>query len=854
MSNALIRIGAAILKKDVLSLYPLLSLTALLQVMDILVTRLHIWPALNFFLPMVLILANSVVILAVVQTDPPVSLTDDSLCRPVPRRALLLAKGLLLVLVLYLPRVLSLLVVDLQHGYPLGEALLEALLIQSVIPMLYLPIALMAALCTANLIQGMGVLIGLFILVFVVPTPLLLPPGPEDMAVGEELHTNGLLWTGMIPAKLLFVCMSVLCLWATYRHRNLPLARGALASGVALGILAYIAPMALLPWETTLALQRSLYGSGPDADSPAHKTRLHLSLACFPSLRVGDLANDSDFSKARQRLGVHLWDDEQLKTAGDDAVAFVTKVSSRGLPRDWRIQTAYVQAKYYGSAAAPLLTLRPSAYAAGSINGLDGETITHTWLLPETTLRRLAPTAEPKFEFDYSVAVLKPVSAELTIDGERRRLAGIGYCSAKRDALKNQILVDCFSAGRQPALIAAELDGVPASRVDARPIDYSPKPLRWLNSIRVEIAVQSPGLVESSVVKVSAYYPEAFTQLRTRGEGLLGNVSSACPLPSVDPLNTHQVSSWNDRSPHENKSIAVEDGVLLEVLDWGGSGRTLVLLPGLGATAHSFDELAPSLARHYRVVGLTRRGIGFSSRPDHGYSQARLTQDILKVVDALGIDKAVFVGHSIAGDELSTLGVRHAQRVAALIYLDAAYDRVALAPSERYRELNASLPDRPQPLPEELLSYAAFLRYLDRLGSSPLPEGELIATWNMDNRYLAGQITMDPRVPQAIQANLKSPDYASLHVPALALYATSNGPDALLKPWYDANDAALRRNLSELQAMTDAMKRREIEKFRSGVKGAQVLELPGAEHWLILSHRDIVLRAIIDFVATLPAH
>ena len=39
-----------------------------------------------------------------------------------------------------------------------------------------------------------------------------------------------------------------------------------------------------------------------------------------------------------------------------------------------------------------------------------------------------------------------------------------------------------------------------------------------------------------------------------------------------------------DPSPHETKLVTVEDGVQLEVLDWGGSGPALVLLAGLGAT------------------------------------------------------------------------------------------------------------------------------------------------------------------------------------------------------------------------------------------------------------------------------
>jgi len=39
----------------------------------------------------------------------------------------------------------------------------------------------------------------------------------------------------------------------------------------------------------------------------------------------------------------------------------------------------------------------------------------------------------------------------------------------------------------------------------------------------------------------------------------------------------------------------VDDNVKLEVLDWGGTGRPLVLLAGLGNTAHVFDDFAPKL-------------------------------------------------------------------------------------------------------------------------------------------------------------------------------------------------------------------------------------------------------------------
>jgi len=109
------------------------------------------------------------------------------------------------------------------------------------------------------------------------------------------------------------------------------------------------------------------------------------------------------------------------------------------------------------------------------------------------------------------------------------------------------------------------------------------------------------------------------------------------------------------------------------VLDWGGTGRVLVLLAGLGNTAHVFDGFAPKLTAAYHVYGITRRGFGASSSPSSGYSADRLGDDILVVLDTLKIYRPVLVGHSIAGEELSSVGTRHPEKVAGLIYLEAGY-------------------------------------------------------------------------------------------------------------------------------------------------------------------------------------
>ncbi len=75
-------------------------------------------------------------------------------------------------------------------------------------------------------------------------------------------------------------------------------------------------------------------------------------------------------------------------------------------------------------------------------------------------------------------------------------------------------------------------------------------------------------------------------------------------------------------SPHHISQIAVSPGVRLEVLDWGGTGEPMVFLPGLGYTAHVYDDFALRFRDRYHVYGITPRGFGASSRPDSGYDSA----------------------------------------------------------------------------------------------------------------------------------------------------------------------------------------------------------------------------------------
>ena len=138
-------------------------------------------------------------------------------------------------------------------------------------------------------------------------------------------------------------------------------------------------------------------------------------------------------------------------------------------------------------------------------------------------------------------------------------------------------------------------------------------------------------------------------------------------------LNCRATVPVPDNSPHTVRSIEVQPGVQLEVLDWGGSGTPVILLHGLAATAHDFDQFAPRLAAEYRVIAVTRRGSGRSSVPDTGYSHARLADDVLAVADSMALVKPVLIGHSLGGADLSAVASRALDRIAGLVYLDAGY-------------------------------------------------------------------------------------------------------------------------------------------------------------------------------------
>jgi pimeloyl-ACP methyl ester carboxylesterase len=312
-----------------------------------------------------------------------------------------------------------------------------------------------------------------------------------------------------------------------------------------------------------------------------------------------------------------------------------------------------------------------------------------------------------------------------------------------------------------------------------------------------------------------------------------------------------QEPKWKDSSPHRIRFVRVEDDVRLEVLDWGGSGRPLVLLAGSGNSAHIFDDFAVKLTDLCHVYGITRRGYGASSRPASGFSAERLGGDVLAVLDALHLTAPVLAGHSLGGHELTAVASANRNRIAGLVYVDSTADPTFdWGP---YQELRKKLPSAmkyPQPSPEERRSFQSYRDWQKRIMGFAFPESELRNVFATNPDWTMGGYGTPISVRDAITAGMRKPDYSRIRVPVLAFF-TLPGPVEDQIQRYQPRTPQERAAIEQVYAADVAYAKRSIANLQSGVPGARVVELAGANHYVFLSNESDVLREIRPFLAGL---
>ena len=312
---------------------------------------------------------------------------------------------------------------------------------------------------------------------------------------------------------------------------------------------------------------------------------------------------------------------------------------------------------------------------------------------------------------------------------------------------------------------------------------------------------------------------------------------SACidsPLYKTSPFKTE-------------KFITVSPGVRLEVLDWGGSGHVMVLLTGSGDNAHVFDYFAIQFTKFFHVIGITRRGWLPSSQPKSGYDVETRADDDIRILDSLGIKRAIFVGHSIAGSELSKIAVKYRSYVEKLVYLDAS----------DLAERN-TFPDVPSPFSlftdADARSLFAFQAAYARLLAvrEPIPATCLAFEFNKRG-MVTGTSTPEPIAAQlsagvSIPANPPT-DWADIKVPRLGIFAPPTLSSKL--PWYWYLSAADQAVFNERFPRLIEWYSDVISKFAEQHPGnptPRVYLLPGAPHYVYINNEAEVVRKMRAFL------
>ena len=114
------------------------------------------------------------------------------------------------------------------------------------------------------------------------------------------------------------------------------------------------------------------------------------------------------------------------------------------------------------------------------------------------------------------------------------------------------------------------------------------------------------------------------------------------------------------------------DGIDIQLALWNGEGRAIICVHGLTANCRCWDTMAASLAPRYKLIALDLRGRGLSEKPPGGYGVEQHCRDIEAVIENLGIERPVIVGHSLGALIALALTARRPEKTAGLVLVDGA--------------------------------------------------------------------------------------------------------------------------------------------------------------------------------------
>lgn len=271
-------------------------------------------------------------------------------------------------------------------------------------------------------------------------------------------------------------------------------------------------------------------------------------------------------------------------------------------------------------------------------------------------------------------------------------------------------------------------------------------------------------------------------------------------------------------SPGIRHGVAMlPDGPDLPYAECGDSaGLPVVFLHGYTDSWRSFEPVLPHLPASIRAVAPTQRGHGDAGRPDQGYRLQDFAGDLAEFLHAVGVGRAVIVGHSMGSAVAQRFALDHPDRVAGLVLAGSfATARGNASVEELWADTVAGLSDPVDPRFARAFQAATLAR--------PVPEALL-------DMVVAESLKVPARVWRAALAGLLEADHSTelrrIDRPALVLWGDRDG----FFPRADQN------------ALLEALPR------------AQLLVYEGAGHGLHWEEPERFARNVAAFAETVSAH
>lgn len=147
-------------------------------------------------------------------------------------------------------------------------------------------------------------------------------------------------------------------------------------------------------------------------------------------------------------------------------------------------------------------------------------------------------------------------------------------------------------------------------------------------------------------------------------------------------------------------------------VQWGEQGTPIIFVHGITANAYCFQAFADELAANHRVFAYDLRGRGDSDKPEEGYSVPLHAADLAELIDELGLQCPVIVGHSLGAIIALYFAAHYPDKLSKLVLIDAGAALPWKSIGEQPAWLTASFNRLGTPVP-------SFEEYTQRLRAAP---------------------------------------------------------------------------------------------------------------------------------------